>query len=141
MTLPAHPGSSEVHSRRMARMPRHATQPELVVRGMLRSMSLHFRQNVKDLPGKPDLASKKHRFAIFVHGCFWHGHVGCAQAKVPTSNRWWWREKIEDNRNRDDGKEAALKALGFRVLTIWACELKQPLKVGRKLRAATRHLR
>lgn len=122
-------------------MPRIATQPELAVRRILRGMNLYFRQNVTNLPGKPDLASKKYRFAIFVHGCFWHGHVGCPRAALPTSNRWWWREKIEDNRNRDDRKEAALKALGFRVLTIWACELKHPLKVERRLRAATRHLR
>lgn len=122
-------------------MPRKATQPELAVRRILRGMNLYFRQNVTNLPGKPDLASKKHRFAIFVHGCFWHGHVGCPRATLPTSNRWWWREKIEDNRNRDDRKEAALKALGFRVLTIWACELEQPLKVERRLRAATKHLR
>jgi DNA mismatch endonuclease (patch repair protein) len=121
-------------------MPRKATRAETEVRRIVRSLGMSFRYNVRSLPGTPDLASKRHQFAIFVNGCFWHGHAGCEKAMLPSSNRWWWRAKIEDNRMRDRRKERELKDLGYRVLVVWGCELRDVAKLRRKLAAATAHL-
>ncbi len=100
------------------------TKPEIALRKALFALGFRYRLNVKALPGKPDLVFPKHRTVIFVHGCFWHGH-GCKRGKrVPKTNTAYWTEKIARNKARDRKNAAALRKLGWRVVTIWECKLK-----------------
>ena len=116
----------------MSRVMGKNTQPELVVRRLLHGLGYRFRLHPKDLPGRPDITFKARNKVIFVHGCFWHGHEGCRKAKLPNTRIKFWRDKIEMNRARDARKEAELKALGYDVLTLWECDLKnlQGVSVG-----------
>ena len=110
-------------SRLLARVRQKKTAPEEVVAKALRRLGLSYRRNVKGLPGSPDFANRKRGFAIFVDGCFWHRHTGCRRATVPKNNRAFWLAKFAANRSRDAAKIRALRALGFRVLVIWECEV------------------
>lgn len=100
------------------------TKPEIALRKALFALGLRYRLNVKDLPGKPDLVFPKYRTVIFVHGCFWHGHACKRGARAPKSNAEYWNAKIARNKARDKNNAAALKKLGWRVVTVWECELK-----------------
>ena len=88
-------------SRNMSAVKSRNTKPELVVRKFLAKAGVKYRCNVRDLPGKPDIAIKKYNLALDVHGCFWHGHDGCKKAKLPSSNTDFWTEKIKANKLRD----------------------------------------
>lgn len=99
------------------------TKPELLIRRGLHALGFRFRLHGRKLPGKPDLVLPRYRAAVFVHGCFWHGH-DCPLFKWPKTRHEFWRSKIEGNRARDSGAEAALKSSGWRVLTIWECSLR-----------------
>jgi DNA mismatch endonuclease Vsr len=112
-------------SERMRRVRRHDTAPELLVQRCLRTSGHRYRKRNRDLPGSPDLANRSKRWAIFVHGCFWHGHQGCKRATIPKSNTDFWTKKIADNRARDARNEHDLRALGFKVLVLWECEAEQ----------------
>lgn len=98
------------------------TRPEKVVRSVLHRMGYRFRLHRKDLPGTPDIVFPSRRLAMFVHGCFWHGH-GCRIGQLPKSRLDYWQPKIEANRARDQRKEAALATEGWRIAIIWQCEL------------------
>ncbi len=104
-----------------------ATQPELSVRHWLWNHDYRYRLNVKSVPGKPDIVLRKYRTAIFVNGCFWHGHEGCSKYVVPKSNTEFWISKIERNRERDQKEYKALKEAGWQVIVIWECQLKKNL--------------
>jgi DNA mismatch endonuclease, patch repair protein len=99
------------------------TRPELAVRQLVRDLGLRYRLHRKNLPGKPDIAIPSLRKAIFVNGCFWHGHTCHRGARVPVHNRDYWMQKIARNRSRDRRSRAALRALGWAVLTIWECQV------------------
>ena len=99
------------------------TAPEMVVRRLAHAAGFRFRLHRKDLPGKPDLCFHSRRKAIFVHGCFWHGH-GCKIGRLPKSRLEFWGPKIARNRERDGVAVAGLAALGWKVLTVWQCETK-----------------
>jgi DNA mismatch endonuclease, patch repair protein len=115
------------------------TGPELVVRKLLHRMGLRFSLHKKGLPGRPDIVLPKHRSVVFVHGCFWHGH-GCAKGKLPKSKLGFWRPKIERNRKRDAESVKMLRADGWRVLTIWQCEIKNIDRLQKRLATFfTRH--
>jgi len=114
----------EKRSSVMRRVKSTGTSPELKVRKLLTRMGLRYRLHRKDLPGKPDIVMAGRRLAIFVHGCFWHGHDCARGARVPKANREYWEGKIGRNRERDLEHRAALEAKGWRVLTLWECELK-----------------
>ena len=86
-----------------------------------------YRLHVKDLPGTPDIVLPKYKTAIFVNGCFWHGHKGCKDFVIPKSNTSFWLEKIGKNKNRDEQNITALISAGWKVITIWECELKKPV--------------
>lgn len=105
----------------MKRVRRSDTEPEQQVAAILREIGIRTRRNVKGLPGTPDFANKTRKVAIFVHGCFWHGHVGCRYATVPKRNAAFWAAKIAANRARDLRKARELRRLGYRVLTVWSC--------------------
>ncbi len=108
----------------MRRVKGHGTSAELVVRRIVWSLGGRYRLNRADLPGKPDLVLAGRRLAIFVHGCFWHGHDCRRGARMPKANRAYWQKKIAGNQARDRAARAALEAAGWRVETVWECELK-----------------
>ena len=108
----------------MARVKGRDTKPELLVRRLLTSMGVRYRLHRKDLPGAPDIVMAGRRLAIFVHGCFWHGHDCARGARVPKQNRDYWQAKIGRNRARDERTAAELSAMGWTPLTLWECELK-----------------
>jgi len=114
----------------MSRIRSKATKPELSVRHWLWSHNYRYRLNVKSVPGKPDIVLRKYRTAIFVNGCFWHGHEGCSKYIVPKSNREFWISKIERNRERDRKEYNALKEAGWQVIVIWECLLKKSVIEG-----------
>jgi DNA mismatch endonuclease (patch repair protein) len=112
------------------------TGPELAVRAMLRGLAPGYRLNRADLPGKPDIVYRSRRLAVFVHGCFWHGHDCPRGARLPKNNADYWREKIARNRARDAKNVAALEAMGWRALVIFECALKNPTVLRARLGAA-----
>ena len=110
-------------SRRMSRMPKTATSPEQAVAGLLDRNRIEYARDNKDLPGNPDFADRRRRWAIFVNGCFWHHHAGCPRATVPKRNTQFWLDKFKANRERDERAVVALKEGGFDVHVLWECEI------------------
>ena len=100
-----------------------ATKPEMLVRRWLWAHGYRYRLNVKSVPGKPDIVMRKYRTAIFVNGCFWHGHEGCKQFVLPMTNTAFWQAKIDRNRERDRQNATLLRSNGWQVITLWACSL------------------
>lgn len=101
------------------------TKPELVVRRLLHSLGYRFRLHRETLPGKPDIVLPKYRTVIFVNGCFWHRHAGCRYATFPSTNAVFWQKKFRQNVERDGRNYELLKKLGWNVVIVWECELKQ----------------
>ena len=112
------------------------TKPELTVRRLAHSLGYRFRLHRKDLPGKPDLVFVSRHKVIFVHGCFWHLHpkADCLDARVPKSNTGYWCPKLKHNVQRDARNQKALIALGWQVMVIWECEIKNLDLLSRRLR-------
>lgn len=100
------------------------TKPEIRVRRRLHALGYRFRLHRRDLPGTPDIVLPRHRTVIQVHGCFWHQHPGCRHATTPRTRQGYWLPKLERNVTRDIATMAALTALGWRVLVLWECELR-----------------
>jgi DNA mismatch endonuclease (patch repair protein) len=119
--------TAEQRQLNMSRIRGRDTKPEMLIRRGLHARGLRFRLHARDLPGRPDLVFARYRSVVLVHGCFWHGH-NCPMFKLPTTREDFWKEKIERNRVRDARNHAALRALGWRVLTVWECSLKGPAK-------------
>lgn len=115
--------SESVRSYNMSRIKGKNTKPEIKVRKFLFSKGYRYRINVKSLPGSPDIVLSKYKIAIFVNGCFWHGHTSCKKYVIPKTNTEWWLNKIMSNKERDLQKETALKDLGWNVFVIWECGL------------------
>jgi DNA mismatch endonuclease (patch repair protein) len=120
----------------MRRVKGRDTTPEMVVRRALTRLGARYRLHRKDLPGSPDVAMPGRRLAVFVHGCFWHGHDCARGARVPKQNRDYWLAKVARNRARDGDNRAALAAMGWRVETLWECELKDAAALEARLAAA-----
>jgi DNA mismatch endonuclease (patch repair protein) len=118
-------------SRNMSRVRGKDTLPELRVRRVLHRAGFRFRLHRRDLPGKPDVFLPRHKVAVFVHGCFWHGHEGCRRATIPATRTEFWLEKIEANKRRDAAARTALGALGIQVVTLWQCQLKDEREILR----------
>ena len=116
----------EQRSAVMRRVRGRDTGPELAVRGILRAAGIGYRLCGAGLPGRPDLVMKGRRVAVFVHGCFWHGHDCPRGSRKPKANAAYWTAKIERNRARDAAAHAALEAAGWRVVTVWECAMKAP---------------
>ena len=115
--------SKERRSALMKRVKQKHTAPELAVRKALHKQGLRYKIGDSKLPGRPDLSFPRYRAVVFVHGCFWHGH-NCRAGRLPTTNTDFWSLKIAGNQKRDMRKEVALQELGWKVLTVWQCELK-----------------
>ena len=108
-----------------------ATKPEMVVRRWLWAHGYRYRLNVKSVPGKPDIVMRKYRTAIFVNGCFWHGHEGCKLFVLPKTNTEFWQAKIARNRERDQRNYDELIHAGWQVIVLWQCKLnKQELETA-----------
>jgi DNA mismatch endonuclease (patch repair protein) len=104
------------------------TQPELLVRRYLHRLGFRYRLNVRSLPGSPDIVFPKRKTVIFVHGCFWHRHLGCGYCSTPATNRERWLSKFSENIERDQRKIEALIVTGWRVIIIWECALRDVKK-------------
>jgi DNA mismatch endonuclease (patch repair protein) len=115
----------------MSKVRQCGTEPELAIRAILRDLGHPFRTNAKGLPGSPDICSASGRRALFVHGCFWHRHRRCRAATTPTRNRGFWMAKFEANAARDRRDTRRLRRLGYKVMTVWECQLKSPTKFVR----------
>lgn len=110
-------------SRMMAGIRSGETYPEKLVRSFLFKRGFRFRKNVKGLPGTPDIVLAKYASVVFVHGCFWHRHPRCKYATSPKTNIKFWEKKLNANCKRDQLNKKRLRALGWRVITIWECQL------------------
>ena len=111
----------------MSRIRGKDTKAEMLVRRYLFSHGFRFRLHVKDLPGKPDIVLPKYKTIVFIHGCFWHGHDGCRYYTIPKTRTEWWVNKIAGNTVNDNKAITALTGKGWRIITVWECELKKQL--------------
>ncbi len=125
----------EKRRRIMASVRSHDTEPEKPVRSMLHRMGFRFRLHVSRLPGKPDIALTRHKKAVFVHGCFWHGHKNCSRAARPATNTAFWNKKIDGNMKRDARVKGQLRTLGWKICTVWQCQIRRRDGLQRKLKA------
>jgi len=120
---------AQTRSRMMASVAQKNTRPELEVRKILRDLGIHYRIANRDLPGSPDIANRRGKWAIFVNGCFWHGHKNCPKTKsttkyqVPKTRAGFWSAKLLANRSRDAARCRELRQMGYRVLILWECAL------------------
>lgn len=119
----------------MSRIHGRDTKPELFVRKLVFSMGFRYRLHDKKLPGTPDIVFAGRRKVIMVHGCFWHGHETCKLGRPSKSNQGFWNDKIAKNRARDSKVEAQLQGLGWKVLTLWQCQLKDTEQVANAIQA------
>jgi len=128
--------TSEQRKRAMSRVQQQNTKPEKIVCSILHRLGFRFRKNVSSLIGKPDIVLPKYKTIIFVHGCFWHQHTGCRKSRRPTTNTEFWNEKLDKNMERDKQTEAKLKNLGWNILTVWDCEIKDKELLIEKLKSS-----
>jgi len=125
--------TKEKRSEIMSKVRSKNTTPELVVRRLIFGMGYRYRLHDKRLPGKPDLVFSRRRKAVFVNGCFWHGHENCRYGKLPKSRLDFWKPKIDRNRQRDVENLRRLEDEGWSVLTVWQCEVKDQEKLRIRL--------
>ncbi|RSE90421.1 very short patch repair endonuclease [Achromobacter denitrificans] len=118
--------SPEKRSRMMSGIKGKNSLPEMLVRKMLFAMGYRFRLHRRDLPGTPDIAMPGCKIAIFVHGCFWHMHRGCKYAKTPSTRLEFWTAKLRGNVERDQRAVGKLAEMGWRVLNVWECAMRDP---------------
>lgn len=114
----------ETRSYNMSRVKGKDTKPEMHVRKYLFANGFRYRLHDKKLPGKPDIVLAKYKTIIFVHGCFWHGHEGCKYYTIPKTRTDWWKEKLERNKQLDKINEDKLLAMGYKIINIWECDIK-----------------
>lgn len=119
----------QARSAQMALVRSRDTKVEMRVRKFLHSTGLRYRLHDRRLPGSPDLVFSSRRIVVFIHGCFWHRHPGCAAARLPKTRQEFWEAKLGGNVSRDARQESELMGLGWTVLIIWECETKDPVKL------------
>lgn len=113
----------------MRRITSKDTAPEIIFRKLIHREGFRYKLHVNDLAGKPDLVLRKYNTVVFIHGCFWHGHENCRRGNKPKTNKKYWNAKIDRNKERDEENVKTLRKRGWRVFTVWECELKEPEKV------------
>lgn len=128
---PLSPGE---RSDRMARIRNRDTKPEMVVRRLVHRLGYRYRLHIRDLPGCPDLVFRSRKKIIFVHGCFWHMHPGCPNNRPPKSNVHFWKPKLQSNRQRDLQNQAKLRELGWDLLIVWECQLRDRQKLADRIK-------
>ena len=126
------PPVEPARSRLMAAVRQKGTRPELIVRRCLRKMGLRYRCNCPNLPGSPDVILTTHKLAIFVHGCFWHGHH-CRYGTIPVRRREWWTNKFAENNRRDQRARRKLRLAGWKVAVIWECWTREPALLEKRI--------
>lgn len=109
----------------MSRIHSRNTKPERQVRSLLHKAGYRFRLHSKKLPGTPDIVLPKYRTVIFVHGCFWHRHIDCANATIPKTRPEFWESKFKATAERDRKKTEELRLAGWRVIIVWECDLRK----------------
>ena len=119
--------SKEVRSYNMSQIKSENTKPEIKIRKFLFSHGFRYRKNDKRYPGHPDIVLPKYHTVIFVNGCFWHMHDDCRDFSLPKTNTYFWKEKLENNKRRDSLVYEELKNMGWKVIVIWQCEIKNKL--------------
>ena len=119
--------SKEVRSMNMSHIKSTGTKPEVIVRKYLFSKGLRYRKNDKRYPGNPDIVLPKHKVCVFINGCFWHQHSGCRYAAIPKSNQEYWIPKLQRNVERDKTNIEKLTQNGWKVITVWECELRKDI--------------
>jgi len=125
--------SPDERSRIMSLVRSKDTKPEMVVRRLAHRLGYRYSLHRRDLPGSPDLVFPSRQAIIFVSGCYWHRH-GCPNGRrLPKTRTRWWREKLESNRKRDQTTQRRLRRLGWRVMVIWECQLRNPARIERRL--------
>jgi DNA mismatch endonuclease (patch repair protein) len=127
--------SSKKRSWMMGRIKSKNTAPELQLRKFIFSMGFRYRVHYKKLPGSPDIVFLGRKKVIFVHGCFWHGHPNCKASKLPETHIEFWKNKISSNQERDINNVKKLENMGWKVLIVWQCELKEISNMTDKIRA------
>ena len=125
----------EIRSRIMRAIKNKDTGPEMIVRRMAHAMGKRYRLHRKDLPGKPDLTFPRLRKIVFVHGCFWHGHDCARGVRQPKDNAEYWARKIGRNKERDEQNVEELESMGWDILIIWECHLKDREALSDRLNA------
>ena len=126
--------SSAERSEIMSRVRSKNSRPEISVRRLIFALGYRYRLHAKDLPGRPDIVFRKRRKVVFVHGCFWHRHSLCALARLPKSRLDFWLPKLEGNKKRDEENKRALLRRGWKVLTIWECQLEGTTRMAARIR-------
>jgi len=121
-------------SENMRRIRSCDTKPELIVRSMVHRLGFRFRLHRKDLPGKPDIVFVSARKIILVHGCFWHLHERCADGRIPKSQVEYWRPKLLRNVQRDERARLRLRKLGWKVLVVWECQVRDLERLTEKVK-------
>ncbi len=117
--------SKAKRSQVMAKILGKNTKPEILMRRIVQSLGYRYRLHLKSLPGKPDIVIPDSKLVVFVNGCFWHYHGRCREGRIPSSRRSYWQEKLLGNRKRDAIKRAQIRRLGWRVLTVWECQIEK----------------
>jgi len=116
--------SKSKRSEIMSKISGKETKPEILVRKFLFSKGFRYRKNDKRLAGKPDIVLPKYKTTIFIHGCFWHHHENCSKSALPQTNYDFWKNKIQGNIERDEKNQKKLKEIGWKVIVLWQCEIK-----------------
>lgn len=116
----------------MASISGKETKPEILIRSILFRKGFRFRKNVKKLPGTPDIVLSKYKAAIFIHGCFWHGH-SCRAARLPKTRTDFWKKKIGKNKLRDNKDVEELIRSGWKVIIVWQCEIKNKMLLKKRI--------
>lgn len=125
--------SKEKRSWNMSRIRSVNTKPEIKVRSFLHRLGFRFSLKTSKLPGRPDIILPKYNTIVFVHGCFWHLCPHCKGGRVPKSNVAYWKEKLINNKKRDQKNESALKKLGWNVIVIWECQIRTDQTMSKAL--------
>ena len=120
---------------RMGNIRQKDTKPERIVRRILHMLGHRYRTRNRDLPGSPDIANRNRRWAVFVHGCFWHRHSGCRKTTTPKRNAEFWAAKFARNVERDRDAALTLREHDYEVLVVWECETEKPEQLYRRLSA------
>ncbi|MET3133615.1 DNA mismatch endonuclease (patch repair protein) [Oxalobacteraceae bacterium GrIS 1.11] len=128
--------SPDQRRRTMAAVKSSNTKPEVAVRRLLHALGYRFRLHRKDLPGRPDIVLPRYKTVVFVHGCFWHQHPDCKHAARPTSNIEYWAAKLDRTVIRDKKQLVELEALGWQVVVVWECEIRDVELVTIRLKQA-----
>lgn len=123
----------EERSRQMARVRGKDSAPELALRRLIHGMGYRYRLHVRALPGTPDMVFRSRGAVVFMHGCFWHRHPGCARSRIPKSRVDFWTAKLDGNRRRDLRDQRKLRRMGWRVMVVWECQLSRPVAVAARV--------